>query len=291
MTISQQIKADLQEHASRGRNPPYRLTLTAIADHFGVSIQPVRTAVEELLNGKWLVRDAQRQLLLNPGMKGRAVPKASKPSPESPQVEQRLMQMIIEHSLQGRAVFLREEESAEQFGVGRSVVRSILNRLSGKGVVEHVPRRGWRICTFSEKRMQEYLDVREVLELRAMELARGRLDRRVLENLLRLNSPTKAGRVRIDNALHGYWIEQAHNRYISEFFGLHGQYYATLFDYASLETSMIEEMAAQHRAILEALLGDRIKEAQRVLRRHIRSQCPNVGRLMEGLAETIQAKG
>ncbi len=284
MTISQQIEAELQGLASRGELPSYRLTLTAIAERFGASIQPARTAVDALLQEGWMLRDAQRQLVLNPAKKGCAVkytPVAVVPQPD---VETALTQHVIRASLRGESVFLREEESAEQLGVGRAVVRAILNRLSGRGVVEHVPRRGWRIHAFSEARMGEYLEVRELLELRALELSADRLDARELERLIARNTPTRNGRVRIDNSLHSYWIGQAGNRYISEFFALHGQYYATLFDYASLEASVVAEMAAQHRAILCALLEGNLTEAKRVLRRHIRSQRPNVAQLMDGNA-------
>ncbi len=281
MTISQQIEAELQGFASRGEAPSYRLTLTAIAEHFNASIQPVRTAVDVLLRDGWLQRDAQRQLMLNPARQGCAVPNEI-PSPASrPDVETDLTHMVIRASLRGESIFLREEESADQLGVGRTVVRAILGRLSGRGLVEHVPRRGWKVSAFSEARMGEYLDVRELLELRALELSADRLDPRKLERLIERNSPTATGRLRIDNSLHGYWIEQAGNRYISEFFALHGQYYSTLFDYASLESSVVAEMAQQHREILQALLDGRLSEAQKVLRRHIRSQRPNVAYLME----------
>lgn len=281
MTISQQIEAALQGFASRGEPPSYRLTLTAIAGHFNASIQPVRTAVDALLRDGWLIRDDQRQLMLNPAKKGCAVRYRELAAVSQPDVETELTQMVIRASLRGESIFLREEESAVQLGVGRTVIRSMLGRLSGRGLVEHMPRRGWRVCAFSEARMGEYLDVRELLELRAIELSAGRLNRKHLERLIERNSPTATGRIRIDNSLHGYWIELADNRYIDEFFALHGQYYATLFDYASLEGSVVAEMAEQHRDILRALLDGKLTAAKRVLRRHIRSQRPNVAFLME----------
>ena len=284
MTISRQIEAELQHCASRGENPPYRLTLTAIAEHFGASIQPARTAIDALLRDRWLLRDETRQLVLNPGKKGKTVRHIIQPAEQRIDAETKLTKSILQASLRGDSTFLREEESAEQLGVGRSVVRAILGRLCGRGIVEHVPRRGWRVCVFSEERMGEYLDMRELLELHALELSANRMDAKELERLLVRNTPMKNGRVRIDNSLHGYWIEMAGNRYISEFFSLHGQYYVTLFDYASLETSVIAEMARQHHDILRALLDGKVGEAKRILRLHIRSQRPNVARLMEQLA-------
>ncbi len=280
MTIAQQIEAELQGFASRGEQPDYRLTLVEIAVRFDASIQPVRTAVDALLRDGWLLRDGQRRLVLNFAKKGCAV-RCETAVEARPDVETKLTELVIKASLRGESVFLREEESAELLGVGRTVVRSILGRLSGRGLVEHVPRRGWQVCAFSEERMGEYLDVRELLEIRALELSASRMDPKELERLLERNTPGKDGEIRIDNALHGYWIEQAGNRYIQEFFALHGQYYTTLFDYASLESSVVEEMAAQHHDILKALLEGNLSAAKRVLSRHIRSQRPNVSHLLE----------
>lgn len=90
----------------------------------------------------------------------------------------------------------------------------------------------------------------------------GRLDPKKLERLIKRNAPTAGGRTRIDNSLHSYWIEQADNRYIVEFFSLHGQYYTALFDYASLENSVVAEMAEQHREMLRALLGGNVRAAK-----------------------------
>ncbi len=280
MTLSQQIESDLRTHTALGTKPPYRLTLQAMAAHFDASIQPVRTAVDHLLEQHWLLRNADG-LALNPQKKGRIAP-----SPRHalrPDLHALLSERIIQHSLRGEKVFLREEETAAQFKVGRSVLRAALNRLTGDGLLEHIPRRGWRVRAYSEAQMLDYLEVRETLELRALDLASNRLDTEQLKRMAKANTPTLRDPLRIDNQLHAYWIECADNRYITDFFAQHGRYYTALFDYASLAGSIVAEMAAQHRAILEALLQGEQAKARRVLRQHIRSQRPNVVRLMDRL--------
>ena len=279
MTLSKQIESDLCAYADQGRNPPYPLTLHAMAAHFEVSIQPVRTAVDSLLRQNRLMRDASGRLLMNPAKQ--ALTRAhTNTDAGRPDVAALLTDRIIRHSLRGEDIFLREEETADQMGVGRSVLRAALNRLNGAGMVEHVPRRGWRVRAFSEKRMLDYLDVRESLEVRAMDLARNRLDPTALSQFLASNTPGADGLARMDNGLHAYWIAQARNRYIEDFFAQHGRYHAALFDYATMAGEVIAEMAAQHRVIIEALLHARWSHARSALREHIRSQRPNVNRLM-----------
>jgi DNA-binding GntR family transcriptional regulator len=88
----------------------------------------------------------------------------------------------------------------------------------------------------------------------------------------------------VDTELHPYLVEKAGNRYLRDFFGRHGAYYTTLFYTATLGVSVVEEMARQHRAILEALLRRKWGAARALLARHIRAQEPVLLRLMKRLA-------
>ncbi|HKK18559.1 MAG TPA: GntR family transcriptional regulator [Opitutales bacterium] len=281
MTIAKQIEAELQSFASRGERPAYKLTLTSMAGHFNASVQPVRTAVGSLLKGNWLLRGAGRQLVINPAKKGAEVTVKALTAGSQKDAEAELTGRVLGHSLRGESVFLREEETAEQLGFGRTVIRTILGRMAGRGLVEHVPRRGWRVCPFSRSQMNEYLEMRELLEMRAMDLSFERLEKKELERLLERNSPTKNDRLRIDNSLHRYWVDMSGNRYMSEFFDRHGQYYTMLFDYATMEKSVLAEMAEQHCEMLRSLLKGNLKAAQKTLHHHIQLQHPNVSYLME----------
>ncbi|WP_168442403.1 GntR family transcriptional regulator [Pontiella desulfatans] len=280
--LSQQIELELRAAVNRGGQPPFRLTLLALAEHYEVSIQPVRIAVDQLLKEQWLLRNTQGRLIMNPDKKG-ALAGAS-PSAKArakPDIGARLEEIIIQRSLKGEDVFLREEETAEQMGVGRTIVRAELTRMHGRGLVEHVPRRGWRVGGYSESRMLEYLEIRETLELKALELAQEHLEDKVLERLLKRNSPDAKGKPRIDDSLHAYLIKRSGNRFIMGFFDQHGAYHAALLNYASLAGSFLAEMSEQHRDILQALLDRDFAKARRNLRRHIRSQRPNVAHLLK----------
>ncbi len=286
MTLAQQIEADLRGRAGTGEELPYPLTLHGIAEHFDVSIQPVRTAVDALLEQRLLLRDAARRLTFNRRRgRSRSARMVVGRAIETPDVDSLLTARIVGHSLRGEDVFLREEETAELLGVGRTILRAAFHRMAGAGLIDHVPRRGWRVRAYSGEQMLNYLEVRETLEVRALALARDRLDRKHLQRLLQLNTPNGKLDPRIDNTLHDYWIEQAGNSYIIDFFAQHGKYYAALFDYATLAGSIIEEMAAQHRAMLRALIDGRIADARRALRDHIRAQRPNITRLMADVVE------
>lgn len=185
-------------------------------------------------------------------------------------------------SLRGEATPLREEAVSQQFGIGRTVLRQVFNRLAGAGLIDYLPRRGWRVRPFREQDLHAYLDVRSTLERKALELAWPRLDDAILTAMLQGNqSAEDASGPRLDNRLHEYFIQLADNRYLSDFFEQYGGYYRKLFDYATLGTAVIREMADQHSEILRCALARDFEGTCQALERHIRDQEPIVLRMMQ----------
>jgi DNA-binding GntR family transcriptional regulator len=281
-TITGYIQNDLKARLRSGAGLPEKLTLAAISQHYRVSMTPVRLAVQQLIEERVLLKQANGRMKVNPAAVKRLPELDLTALPEPPTdtaaIEATLTDELIRMGLRGQAEHLREEATADRFGIGRTVLRQLLNRLAGKGLVEHLPRRGWRVRPFDEAEMRAYLQVRESLELKALEIARPRLEDADLRRMLQGNRGNADPR--LDNELHRYLIEKAGNRYIQDFFDRHGIYYATLFDYAAPETNVVRTMAGQHRIILKALLARDWRKARRALAHHIRSQRPIVRRLL-----------
>ncbi len=279
-TITTFIKHDLKARLGTGAGLPDKLTLTALSEHYRVSLTPVRLAVRELVEERVLLKQPNGRMAVNPGAVSETSP-IDFPAPAQ-DIEAPLTAEIIRLSLRGETEYLREETTAERYGVGRTVLRQVLNRLAGEGLIEHLPRRGWRVRPFDEAEMAAYLQVREGLELKALDLARPHL---ILADLRRMLKGNRRSAGRLDNDVHRYLVEKAGNRYIREFFERHGVYYTTLFDYAAPETNVVRTMARQHRVILRALLARNWKAARRALAHHIRSQQPIVRRLLRKIVE------
>jgi DNA-binding GntR family transcriptional regulator len=278
-TITTFIKQDLKARLRAGEGLPEKLTLTALSDHYRVSLTPVRLAVRELVDEQVLLKQANGRMAVNPVALATEMAVPFPTLPEAARaVDARLTAEIIRLSLEGRAELIREEATADRLGIGRTVLRQALNRLAGQGLIEHLPRRGWRARPFDVSEMEAYLQVRECLELKALDLAWPHLDPDDLRRMLIGNRPQGP---RLNNDLHGYLIEKAGNRYIREFFERHGIYYTTLFDHAAPELNVVQAMARQHRAILKALLALDRRAARRALVRHIRAQGPIVRRLLQ----------
>jgi DNA-binding GntR family transcriptional regulator len=289
-TISQFIERDLGGRIATDQVLPVPLTLHSLSRHYGVSLTPVREAIRHLLAGGLLVRQSNGRLDVNRksrravrGEHARVTGKAEPPR-RALDLESHLAAEVIRKSLSRDGDYLREEATAERFGVGRTAIRQAFLRLAGRGLIVHVPRCGWRVRTFDEADMNAYLEVREVLENKALSLARPHLVEADLRRMLAGNASQKGG-TRLDNSLHGYLVEKSGNVYLREFFSRQGGYYTSLLDFAAPETHVVAAMARHHRQILRALIANDWPRARRELTRHIRAQRPIVRDLLRSLGQ------
>lgn len=285
MTLTERIERDLIRLLAERKTLPFRLSLSAIAKHFDVSPMPVRTAVQSLVDQGILVKGEAGRL----SVVDDKLPQLSElPDDETGEADASLLDQlvneIITRGLTQDEHYLRESATADQYGVGRTVVRRMFSELAGRGLLTHVPRCGWLVRPYREKDTIDYLAVRELLERQALEEAFAKLDFELLREIRDGNQLSDGDRpAKLDNRMHGYWIGLCGNRYIQAFFENEGDYYATVFDQAGLEPDATDSMVHQHRAILDALLEKNLPKALGALSQHIQAQRESVSGMMEHL--------
>ncbi len=292
MTISDYIEQDLESRIRSGNDLPERLTLGQIAEMYDVSLTPVRAALDGLLARKLLIKQENGRLQIaatkparRPASKQRKKA-AARPAPPVDWDAALGREIILLSLVDPSDPFVREEAMAEKHGIGRTLLRSVFQRLAGGGLLEHVPRRGWRVPSFQKDEMESYLDIRETLEVKALDLGRAKIEPAALERMMDGNSPSAVRRGAIDNTLHSYFVQASGNRYIEAFFDANGRYYNALFDYAALGAKVVAEMAEQHLDILEHAQAKRWAKARTSLAHHIQSQRP----VMEAMIATVRAQ-
>lgn len=285
MNLAEFIQADLQTRLDAGLEPPCKLTYAALSKHYKVSLSPVRVAVEQLVRAGYLAKGSNGRLDVNQRRHLAHEGNAAVQWPVRPvDLEEVIRSDVIRDSFLGNGEYLREEAAAQKYGIGRTALRPILGRLAGQGLLLYVPRCGWKIRKPNEEDLRDYLDCREALELKALDLAAPKLDPEDLQDLLKRNQAvTTEGAVALDNSLHQYWIFRSDNRYIIDFFERHALYYTTLLEHAAPEAEVVAEMAAQHCDILRELLAGNLARSRRALSVHIRSQAPIVAKLIKRL--------
>ncbi len=286
LKVTDTIKQDLEYQISTFSDLPFRLTLGGIAEFYSVSLTPVRQVIEELIEEKTIVRKPNGRLervnITGVALKPSDIREFKKPLKESSLLDEEVANDIIQLCLENHSTYLREEATAKKYATGRTIIRQVFSRLAGAGLLEHVPRCGWKVRHFREKDMFDYLEVREILEVKALELARPYLVEADLINLLEGNTGNQTTSLaEIDNNLHDYWVNRCDNLYIQEFFKRNNAFFAAIFDYAALGEAVKTEMACEHREILENLLAKDWEQAEKSLIKHIRDQKQNVLRLVK----------
>ncbi|MCW9016131.1 MAG: GntR family transcriptional regulator, partial [Kangiellaceae bacterium] len=204
LKVTDKIKADLKHQLETFTELPFKLTLGAIAEYYTVSLTPVRQVVEELIEEKILLRKPNGRLerIIEPS--GDATPsnvaQFQKPVKLNSDLDELVTNDVVQLSLQNHGDYLREEATAQKYNTGRTIMRQVFSRLAGAGLIEHVPRCGWKVRTFREKDMLDYLEIREILEVKALELARPYFIREELERFLEGNiSSDDPTMVELDN--------------------------------------------------------------------------------------------
>lgn len=192
MSITEYVRDDLAARLRSGRELPTQLTLDSLAEFYNVSFTPVRAAIAELIEEGLLEKGQNRRLIIKTENLGTPPENAEEllPLPEPPKDNYpQIVIDMVQLSLLGEEMHLREEVTAEKYGMSRSAIRNVFHRLAGEGILDHIPRRGWRLRPFRKDDLQEYVEAREALELKAMDLAWRNLQRQPLEAILKANDP------------------------------------------------------------------------------------------------------
>jgi DNA-binding GntR family transcriptional regulator len=106
-------------------------------------------------------------------------------------LKEKIYSTIIEQIMTGRISpdeFLTEARLAEQFQASRAPVREALVALCNEGILQNIPRVGYRVVTIGLKDVRDALAVRLMLESEAARLALRNLDpekERVVDQLIR----------------------------------------------------------------------------------------------------------
>lgn len=287
MNISEYIATDLESKIRARADLPPKFTLHALSESYGVSATPVRRALDTLIEKGLVAKEPNGRLRVK---RAQGRPRKMSPPLEPTDWEAVLGREVLLMSLRGGEPFVREEAMAERHGIGRTLLRRVFHRLAGGGLLQHVPRRGWQVPRFDEREMDAYIDVRETLEVKALDLARTNLDPSDLDRMIAGNAPEQIAAVGIDNELHAYFIERSLNRYIAAFFDINGRYYNALFDYATVSAEMVSEMANQHLDVLHAARACHWAKARRALGHHIRSQKPVMQAMLERFEQAPAAR-
>jgi DNA-binding GntR family transcriptional regulator len=183
-----------------------------------------------------------------------------------------IKQNVLDGTL-GELARLTEESLATQLGISKSPVREALNRLEAEGLVIIEARRGAYVRQFSEKEIRDLYDLREVLEVHAIEAATitpkllSDLSASINKTKKFLKAGNKLEHIEEDIRFHGLISAATGNQELSRVLE-NVQQKALLCRSKSYELSATTAPVA-HMKIYQALKKDSKREARSAMRDHI----------------------
>lgn len=179
---------------------------------------------------------------------------------------------------------LMETQLAEKLGVSRTPIREAIRKLELEGLVIMVPRKGAQVAQFTEKDIQDVLEVRAALEALAAKLACKRMDDRsflklqlaIAEYSYAAKNKDLEAMIEKDVEFHDIICNATQNdKLIQLFTNLKEQVNRYRITYLkNVEDS--ETVEAEHVAILEALRNKNEEVAGDLASKHIHTQCDSI---------------
>jgi DNA-binding GntR family transcriptional regulator len=193
----------------------------------------------------------------------------------SSQVKEFIIQAILSGEFEpGTRVV--ESSLARRLGVSQAPVREAIRELTATGFLEAEPYKGTSVCRFSLQDLQEVYAVRSALEQVAARLAAPRVteaDIACFEGIL--DEMIDAARrhdlrrmTKLDNKFHETIVQLSGNKMLRRTFHLLLLGYWTTIT-VRLSKLDLEELAARHKDLLEALKSRDPEPAAAAMQRHI----------------------
>ncbi|MEW6721173.1 MAG: GntR family transcriptional regulator [Thermodesulfobacteriota bacterium] len=183
-----------------------------------------------------------------------------------------LKSAILQHEIPNGSR-LDVNQLARKLGVSRTPVNDAIQRLSVDGLIAVVPRRGTFVARMEAKDIHDLLDVRLMFELRAAELAIGRIDdgrlRSLEEILVRLDDLLAAPKLdfiqysKLDIKLHMQPILWVNNEKLTRL------YKAQNFQWYMTRLRKNTAGQREHWEIFDAYRSGSLEEVKSALTRHI----------------------
>ena len=192
----------------------------------------------------------------------------------SDQAYDELVKKIISGGYPGGTT-LQEEKLASEFGISRTPVREALKRLAAEGLIEQLPRKGFRVAMPDDDALTELFECRCGLELLALKNAMGAIPPEKIETLkekLRSAARRKDSRriaLEADGEMHALFSDHCGNRYLSALIQQFRTKTAPYRNYRNRERAPLEELITERMESLDAVLAGDTEKASILLRKHI----------------------
>ena len=169
------------------------------------------------------------------------------------------------------------DEIAKELGVSTTPVREAISRLMSEGFVYNIPRRGFYVSEFSPEYLEDIFDVREQLEILAVEKSAKKATEKDIEDLKELIEKYKASFKRkpwnkcyeLDRQFHEKIAEISGNRLLITTLKGIGDTIQAIRTLHCRTLRDLEVTLKEHRDILEGIKNKNPEQAKDAMKLHL----------------------
>lgn len=173
---------------------------------------------------------------------------------------------------------LIEDELMQRFDTKRNVVRQVLFELDKLGMVARARNKGAFVTCFSPKEIEDIYVVRELLEGKAIELIPLPVSAPIIEELRRIhNDYMEAKQKGIQSVVfrknidfHKTIYQACNNPALFEAIELYMMKSHAIRSYSFTSPELIDQMAEEHLAMIEALLNSDLQLLKNLMMEHLK---------------------
>ena len=144
------------------------------------------------------------------------------------QLSEEIRRYIASLNSASQEPYVSERSIAERFGLNRSTARRLLLQFEGEGILECLPKRGYRRVDYSKTTLRTYYIIRSAIECEALRLAQERATREdILRLMLILEDADKVLAEKrysdfppLDSAFHHALVSAAHDVFLQKMYNL-----------------------------------------------------------------------
>jgi DNA-binding GntR family transcriptional regulator len=175
-----------------------------------------------------------------------------------------------------RLIFI---DLAKRLGVSRTPVNNALSILANEGFLDFVPNQGYTVHQITRAEAGDLYELREIIELGAIEKALEHHSAEKLEILRQQKclyetsviENVSRGRFALDQEFHASYIRMAENPYLTDYFR---EIYQRIFlrhRIEGLPAGRAKQVVLEHSDIYDAIRQRNLKSARQLIKRHIQA--------------------
>jgi len=173
-----------------------------------------------------------------------------------------------------RLVFV---DLAKRLGVSRTPVNTALSILANEGFLDFIPNQGYAVHQITRQEGDALYEIREIIELGAIERSIQKLTPEKLELLKRQKAlyekavldQVSRGRFTLDQEFHASCVQMAGNPYLTDYFR---EVYQRIFlrhRIEGLHAGRAQEVVLEHNQLFDSIRLKDVKRAKQLIKRHI----------------------